>query len=101
MGKILGALALLVLDFFYMLLRGVVIADMWRWFVTPLGVPSISMVHAIGFSLFVGLFTMGTASKSNVDADFKGLRGSFTLIVAFTLVTLMVWGFGAIAHSFM
>lgn len=32
-------------------------AIMWRWFVTPLGVPAISTIHALGICYIFALFS--------------------------------------------
>jgi hypothetical protein len=38
-----------------MLLRGWVFSITWKWFLVPLGLPAISVVHAIGVAGVVGL----------------------------------------------
>lgn len=55
-GFLIGSIAifsLVVLLFVYFLLRGVVVATLWNWFVVPLGVPSLTWTGALGVSLLI------------------------------------------------
>lgn len=81
------------------MLRGYVIQKLWLWFLVPLGLPTIGVAHAIGISILIGALTF-----QFVVSPFETLEGwtkTITLIVAGTLANLMIWGMGAIVHSFM
>ena len=39
------------------LLRGWAVMTLWAWFVVPLGAPALTIWHAVGVSLIVGLLT--------------------------------------------
>jgi hypothetical protein len=39
------------------LYRGLVISYLWEWFITPLGIQSISVMHGAGISLIVAALT--------------------------------------------
>lgn len=56
-------------------------AALWRWFVHPLGVPTIGVFHAIGLCALVGLLKLGlksTSTKWKTDEDVVA-----SIIVAF------------------
>lgn len=40
---------------------------LWNWFIAPLGTPAISLPHAVGISLTIGLITARLASQSTVE----------------------------------
>lgn len=50
---LIGTLAVPPLAF----LRGWAIATLWLWFVVPIGVPALTIWHAAGVSLIIGLLT--------------------------------------------
>lgn len=50
------------------ILRGWVLSLLWGWYVTPLGVPAIGVVQAIGLTWLVGLLT-ATPSRNRDDDD--------------------------------
>lgn len=52
----MGSLGVAVL-LIAIVLRGIAISIMWTWFVVPLGVPSIGVAHAIGFSAIAAALT--------------------------------------------
>lgn len=45
--------------------RGLILSIMWTWFLVPLGVPTITIPLAIGFSLLVGFLTPSAAKEKN------------------------------------
>lgn len=61
----LGCLLSLVMAPVNIILRGLVLRQLWYWFLVPLGVPAVGAAHALGISCLLGLFTMGLAR----DAD--------------------------------
>lgn len=103
MGKVFlklgiwGTLAGLALLFVILttLLGGLVLQDLWGWFIVPLGVMQISIVHAIGISLVVRLVTY-TIPKGNED-----MGDTLSRVIASILYLLAVWGIGFIVHLYM
>jgi hypothetical protein len=84
------------------LLRGLVLADLWQWFVTPLGAPRIGIAHAIGLSTILTTCMMGFATDKPDKDDESGPWAK--VIKAFTrglLYCLFAWGMGALVHGFM
>ena len=76
------------------LLRGYVLAQLWRWFVVPLGGPAVDVVHAIGISLLVAMLTHQSPPK---DAAKWSTAESIGISVT---VSLLFWGMGAITKVF-
>lgn len=99
MEKILGiilaavglALMLLVLGIPLALLNGWVISWLWLWFLVPLGIPAIGVVHAMGISGIIGLLTKQYVPKSDTGE-------SFSFSIVFPLVCLLT---GYVIHLFM
>jgi hypothetical protein len=59
-------------------LRGLVLAILWGWFVQPLGVRSINVAEAIGLATIVGLL-----SQRNEDPDDRRSFGGKLLAAVF------------------
>lgn len=100
MKHLICAIVMIIVMVGLALLRGVVVADLWQWFVTPFGLPAIGIVHAMGVSLFVAALTFQNA-KTNIDDDVKGWTRVFTGLFIGVLINLFVWGVGALIASFM
>jgi hypothetical protein len=92
MLKLIGAIILTLLLLF---ITGIVISDLWLWFIVPLGILSISNAQGIGISLLVGLLTLKPAMALNKEID------GITVIATTIITTLICWGMGAIVHLFM
>ncbi len=74
------------------LLRAVVLTDLWLWFMVPLGlIPLLNYWHALGFSLTVGYLTVriDLATTKNPKA---------TQMMSSLIWSLLMWGTGAIYH---
>lgn len=84
--KLSESLFLIFLNFISVGIRGFVLYKVWGWFVTPLGVPEISFVHAVGL-LFV--FTIILGFKPIEQRSFEeGLK--FTIErTLFNVITLV------------
>ena len=75
------------------ILRAFIIRDLWFWFLVPLGLPEISVLHAFGIGLFTTLFVdqmlvihmMGKDDKDAVRLFLHGIAG-----------WLGTWGLGAL-----
>jgi hypothetical protein len=62
--------------------NGFVASILWGWFVVPLGVPTISYLHAVGLGLVVGIYKNAPAAqqqgkKSEIDAMGEMLGHAF------------------------
>lgn len=75
------------------LLRGVVVRDMWAWFVVPLGVKPIGMAEAIGLSLLVSYVTYTYVDN---EEDWPVVAGFIRSLI----ITLICWGWAAIYAHF-
>jgi len=77
------------------LLRGWVLTKMWLWFVTPFGVGPITIFHAIGISILLGMLTRDADIKEN-SAEEKVKRIVYGFLVP--IITLVM---GWVVHSLM
>lgn len=50
-------------------ITGVCLAFMWRWFITPLGVPAISTIHAVGLCFLKVLLFAKKDPKTKVEVE--------------------------------
>ena len=75
------------------LLGGVVLQDLWGWFIVPFGLPELGLAHAIGINIIVGFLTYRYIPSKDGDGGTAG-------ITPFVYV-LFAWGIGAVVHSFM
>lgn len=77
------------------LLSGNVVSDGWRWFVVPLGLPEIGVLHAWGLTALVGL--MAKDLDGEASATFWGVVGrlaerAFLLLLAWGLLAFIAMG---------
>jgi hypothetical protein len=78
--------------------RGFVLAKLWAWFIVPLGVIPIGLVHAAGISTLIGMLTF-TGRDDDEDKSLAGRLGS--AIGTMAVAPALFWLFGAVIHSFM
>ena len=83
------------------LLGGVVLQDLWGWFVAPLGLPALAFWQAVGIITLVAVFKMNLARQPVKDEDEQPIAAAMLRLVAVTLGYLMAWGYGVIWHAFM
>ena len=87
------------------IVRGVLIKTFWGWFILSQfhGLPDLSIVGAVGLSMFVGAVTPWRGlsreelDEDRQDATARGLVNSFLYLLA-CLISL---GIGWIVHSLM
>ena len=91
LGKITFSLIGIVL---ITLLRGVIISNLWGWFVVPLDVLPLGYVQAMGLSILISVFVF----RANKRDDEKS---PIEMIVEGVFLNLALWGIGAIIHLFM
>lgn len=96
-AKLALALSVLASFPFLVMLRGYMLSSLWEWFVVPLDVRPIGVVHAIGFSILVGIFTGLKKNKESPD----DLDAAVTELVTNVAALVLVFGFGWVVHLFM
>lgn len=82
----------LILSTLLCLLCGIVIMLMWNWFVVPLGLPAIGLIHALGLDMLVSFVITTSVPKITHFWD------RWISAVLFALLTLL---FGWVFHFFM
>lgn len=91
---------IVLLGIIAIIIRGFAMVDLWEWFIMPLSttLPELGFWHALGVTLFLNYATFSLPSKISEERDVEeeALRA-----VALILMPLLVWGVGAIYHSFM
>ena len=76
-------------------LGGVVVRDLWFWFMVPLGLPAITMMHAIGLDIFM---TYISPTNPFVTVKDQSLSEKMGTLIATPLVP---WAFGWVIHYLM
>ena len=83
-------------------LGGVILCDLWEWFIVPLGIPALQGIwHGAGIMLTAGLLTYSARrwdENKGQDEDGKANWGN---VIASLAGMLLIWGIGAIWHSWM
>lgn len=92
---VVGSLLALV----HMLFRGMVVRDLWYWFVVPLGLPVLSIAHAIGLSGMIFYITFAIREESKDDKTF--FQSFITNLIAAFILGLLAWGTGWAVAQFM
>jgi len=80
------------------LLQSYAIFKLWNWFIAPLGVPVISMSHALGLMAFTFVL-LGTRGLDNNSNDFNNYNIEVIIVVVGVPLTGLTIGF--IAHYLM
>jgi hypothetical protein len=88
---------------------GFVLSELWGYFMVPLGVKALSIPNAIGIMLLITFLFRGTMWKVidiyNKVHDLEGgdekLKAAWTNWGAGLLGVTVLWGWGALVHSFM
>ena len=75
--------------------NGLLLHLMWGWFMVPLGLPVISVAHALGIALVVSLLTHQTNTKKGEDKDLG------EVVIAWIFTCLLTLLMGVIFHSMM
>lgn len=78
----------LILSLFLMVLCGATVQKLWYWFIVPLGLPTISLPHAIGLDQFVSFIVTTQAQPPRSYGRFFWWR--FIHGTCLALVTLAV-----------
>lgn len=82
------------------LFRGFVIQCLWNWFMSPLGLPTISITLGFGLSLFAAtlLNTAKPTTTNTQKATFKSNMNGFFTGIGYNSAPLI---FGWLVHLFM
>ena len=85
--KVLGFFVWYPLHF---LLAGFTYMKGWEWFIAPLGMPVIGLLHAVGLAVVLKMFASGFP---NADASSNKLsvERAATQSLTFALVLLIIW----------
>jgi len=84
--NVLIAILVIIFVFIYYIYIGWVISDVWLWFIVPLGMNPIGIVHSIGIGLFAGLLK-GVAFIPKEKDDRAQM-------ISMVLSPIIVWIFG-------
>lgn len=83
-------------------LDAVVFKFMWGWFIVPLGAPLISFWHSYGILMMISLTHIWKPNmlKNNNKNINKGEDDSYSFEFNLTqiLISLLIWGIGALVH---
>ena len=76
----------LIMGLFSIIARGFVIMKLWAWFIVPIfALNALTLVHAIGFSLVVGLLT------SELKPEHEDEEGWFLKIITRFVFLVIVY----------
>lgn len=101
MIKFLGALVLFAIS---AALSAYTLMMLWSWFLVPLGVMSIGMVHAYGLSILIKYATMQGSDILVLGKNKEGSSGYISnpeVTVMNIVLSLVLLGFGYTAVQFM
>lgn len=80
--------------------RAYVIADLWAWFIAPLGPATIGMWHALGISVFVAAVNRRQPESLDDDRDNRPtLRRMLTTAARPLVYVAGVWAVGWAVHT--
>ena len=97
--SILAFILLLIFIVPMALLFGVILRDLWAWFITPVfGGPAISALQAVGIGIVATFFRHGL-KRAEPDTD-NALDKAVAEIIASVIFGLVVWAYGALWHTF-
>jgi len=74
----------------FIAVSGLIFQTMWCWFVVPLGVPMITLPHAIGLAVFVNMYRTRTPKDGATPTQQVGQQVSH-LIMALLLASVAQW----------
>lgn len=80
-----------------MLINGIVLSFLWQWFLVPLGLPALGLIHAMGVGLIVRYLTYQTVNCKKEDDQ----QQVWVQLASSLLYPLFILLFGFIVHLFM
>lgn len=101
MDKIFGWVLLVILSIPVTLLGGVVLSDMWGWFIVPtFGAVVLTTWQAVGVLLVFTIFKLGLQHAKIEGEDDQPMISAFAKQVGYTVAYLVLWGMAAIWNLF-
>lgn len=95
MSKLIGFLVLIAVSIPVTLLSGLVLSDLWDWFILPVfTVPPITFMQAVGLSLVVAFFKLGLATTPVSGEAERPIATGFAKLFGYLIVLLFIWGMG-------
>ncbi len=99
MEKFMAGCFLLVLSVPCSLYNAFMFTFMWRWFIIPLGAPTIGTIHAWGLFLCFSFLT-SSFTRDKHDKD-DPIRNAVIILVISMLTSTFATGMGYILHQVM
>jgi hypothetical protein len=97
-----GCVAIILLIPVGILMTGFVISRLWEWFMVPLGVSAITLPHAYGLTILVGLLSMrGMSSDMKSQEDTSMAKSVFLMVWMAVIMPLLAWFGGWLCHLWM
>lgn len=97
---VITVIAIFVIGIPITMLGGVVLSDLWRWFIVPIfHLPTFNFMQAVGIAYVAGFFKVGLATRQAFDLGDAPILSAFSSMIGTALGYLLLWGLGAIwAH---
>ena len=77
------------------LMRGYIVQQLWLWFIVPLGVIEISLVHGIGLGITTAFLTQYATDEDiqNIQESSTGQKMlcNATRILSYVIMLLVAW----------
>lgn len=101
MNKFIAFVLYLVFAAPIAMLNGVVLSDIWGWFIVPaLGAPDITWLQAVGVAIVAGYFKMNLKGEDvDVERDSPIIR-VLAKMIGFSAALLVVWSYAAVWSLF-
>lgn len=80
---------LLFLGSFSIVLEAVAVKFLWTWFIVPLGVVEISLIHALGISILFSLLTKEISTKKKTTDE--NLEMVIAILTRLGLALIIGW----------
>lgn len=101
LGGTVAVIAIFVISIPLAMLGGVVLSDLWRWFIVPIfHLPTFNFMQAVGIAYVAGFFRIGLATSQASEIEGAPISSIFSSMVGTALGYLLLWGFGAIWAQF-
>ena len=97
---VIGCLLMLVALPFTVLLRAFVLSQLWTWFLTPFGLPTIGLPWAYGLAATIALFVPDYTRRNDTDGESITTKVIYFLEHEFGRPLLM-WVIGFLCYSLM
>lgn len=96
--KAVGVSALIIV---YAFATAIVVRDYWNWFVAPLGLSRIGLLHAFGLAMFIGFLRTDYSTKTSRENNDNSDRDSPVLATVGAVFGMgLVWAAGWLTVTF-